>query len=231
MHFDKFIAKLGSTCAGRRSFNPWRDYDKTNDYHRTAPELRRENLREYLNRCRNAKVILLGEAPGYCGCKFSGIPFTDEAMAEDYLFLNWLRPTSNRDSSRWQEKSARVVWPQLGTKCHEVVLWNAYPFHPYEGSKLSNRTPTAKELKRHLKILQSFLALFPDATIFAIGRSAEKALTKLQKNCTLIRHPAYGGQSEFQAGIQSNFKHIFGSTYRPLKDPAYAADSLFEMSL
>ena len=41
-------------------------------------ELRRERLAHYLRERRRARVLLVGEAPGYRGARVSGIPFTSE---------------------------------------------------------------------------------------------------------------------------------------------------------
>lgn len=62
----------------------------TNVYSPVMPqsEICRENLYNYLQRIKNnnSKVMLIGEAPGYHGCRLSGIAFTSEdKFTEDII--------------------------------------------------------------------------------------------------------------------------------------------------
>lgn len=62
----------------------------TNVYSPEIPqsEVCRENLYNYLHRIKNnkSKVMLIGEAPGYHGCRLSGIAFTcEENFTEDIV--------------------------------------------------------------------------------------------------------------------------------------------------
>lgn len=62
----------------------------TNVYSPSIPqgEICRDNLYNYLQRIKNnnCKVMLIGEAPGYHGCRLSGIAFTcEENFTEDIV--------------------------------------------------------------------------------------------------------------------------------------------------
>ncbi|HJW38618.1 MAG TPA: uracil-DNA glycosylase [Candidatus Udaeobacter sp.] len=62
-------------------FNPWWEVDEQNDAGRNAPAIRRRQLRAYLRkRLGKAKLALIGEAVGYRGGHFSGIPMTSERL-------------------------------------------------------------------------------------------------------------------------------------------------------
>ena len=50
-------------------------------------------------------------------------------------------------------------------------------------------------------MLSHFLSLFPDAQVVAIGRVSQKTLAKLGLDAVYIRHPSYGGKSQFVRGI------------------------------
>jgi len=67
-------------------FNPYRD--RNPDFDRIgAAEIRRRNLRHYLDdHAGGASLLLVAEAPGPWGCRFSGIPVTSEAQLVDSSF-------------------------------------------------------------------------------------------------------------------------------------------------
>jgi len=53
-------------------FNPWWEVDEQNDFGRSAPAIRRNQLGAYLHkRLGNAKLGVIGEAVGYRGGHFS----------------------------------------------------------------------------------------------------------------------------------------------------------------
>ena len=60
--------------------NPWREQDETELDLPGAAALRRDYLRRYLAVRPTPRVLLLAEAAGYQGCRFSGIALTCERM-------------------------------------------------------------------------------------------------------------------------------------------------------
>ena len=60
---------------GEGTFNQYRDVTARFDLPNGAA-IRRANLRCYLELFAGASYVLVGEAAGYAGCRFSGIPFT-----------------------------------------------------------------------------------------------------------------------------------------------------------
>ena len=77
---DDFL-RLLKHSPGDAVFNPWWEVDKQNDTGRIAPAIRRRQLRAYLRRRQGkAKLALIGEAVGYRGGHFSGIPMTSERI-------------------------------------------------------------------------------------------------------------------------------------------------------
>src|SRR6266513_4104515 len=77
---EKFMQLLKKSPSGA-VFNPWWEVDEQNDIGRNAPAIRRHQLRAYLQkRLGKAKLAVIGEAVGYRGGHFSGIPMTSERM-------------------------------------------------------------------------------------------------------------------------------------------------------
>jgi hypothetical protein len=183
-------------------FNQYRDWDPALDLP-NAPTIRRANLRRYLETFAGAAYVLVGEAAGYAGCRFSGIPFTGEAQLIGSQRLAWAMAGGLAQSSMgdpWRERSAQIVWPALGGR-RDCVLWNAFPWHPFQDKPLSNRRPRVSELRQASGVLRCFLSLFPQAEVYAIGRVSQKALQNLDVEATYIRHPSHGGKRAFVAGL------------------------------
>src|SRR6266566_5515109 len=77
---EKFIRLLKKSPPGA-VFNPWWQVDKQNDIGRNAPGIRRKQLGAYLRkRLGKTKLAVIGEAVGYRGGHFSGIPMTSERL-------------------------------------------------------------------------------------------------------------------------------------------------------
>lgn len=179
--------------------NPWRDAHP--DFDRDlveSPAIRAANLEAYLrSRVPVCRLLLIGEAPGYQGCRFSGIAFTSERTLEP----------SNRTSRRpegWSEPSATIVHRVLAETGLEdaTLLWNACPFHPAGAGPLTNRTPTPAELAVGAPLLAQLEDILAAAgrrpLVVAIGRSAQRSLPE---GTPVVRHPANGGAGLFRTGI------------------------------
>ncbi|MCP4417035.1 MAG: hypothetical protein GY805_10455, partial [Chloroflexi bacterium] len=169
--------------------------------------------------------LLIGEAPGYRGCRLTGIPFVSShiltglgerlLISERFSIISRLSPEANHSFqvvAEWpqiqKEASATIVWRTIGQWQPLPLLWNIFPFHPHKtNSPQSNRTPTAKEIGAGRPFLQSLLNLFPQITIIAVGKKAATALTKWGIEHTAVRHPAHGGAKQFQATLS---KQILG---------------------
>src|SRR6476659_11260129 len=77
---DNFVRLLKKSPSGA-VFNPWWQIDQENDISRNAPDIRRRQLRAYLcERLGTARLAIIGEALGYRGGHFSGIPMTSERI-------------------------------------------------------------------------------------------------------------------------------------------------------
>ena len=191
-------------------FNPWRDHDDRDHAPRAAaPRKRRENMAAYLEaRRKSARVMLLGEAPSHRGCRFTGIAFCSEVELvhkRDLVAREPLTLTSvDSPTKPMRERSAAVIWDELerGGCAHHVVLWNAFPWHPYQDQLTTNRKPRRTEVEQGKEALQALLGCFPQPLqVFAVGKVAEEALGRWDEvRCAgYIRHPSQGGESRFRA--------------------------------
>lgn len=191
-------------------FNPWRDYDDRDRAPRRAmPAKRRENMQAYIEaRSRTARVLLLGEAPSHRGCRFTGIAFCSEVELTHKADLVARRPlelTSAESATKpVRERSAAVIWGELEHAgcAREVVLWNAFPWHPFGDITTSNRKPRNKEVEQGREALLALLRCFTrKLDIFAVGKVAEEALGRWDEaECAgYIRHPAQGGEAKFRS--------------------------------
>ncbi|HKJ69930.1 MAG TPA: uracil-DNA glycosylase [bacterium] len=220
---QNFLAHLRSSPDGA-VFNPWYESDRDHDQDPGAPSIRREHLYWYLeNRRQRATHLLIGEAIGYQGGHFSGIPMTSErillgqkqsAGIDPNEVFNGVMPRRTSDpavkSRGFTENTATIVWKALRTNDidpYSIILWNTFPWHPYDAERglLSNRTPTGEEFAAGRPHLEQFLELYRDCTPVALGRHARQQLRDLGCQCAHLRHPAHGGAPEFRAGLRKLF--------------------------
>lgn len=203
-------------------FNPWFERDLEHDLTLDAPEIRRRQLRQYLEeRKGRAKYLFIAEALGYQGGHFTGIAMTSERILLGHQKSKYgVKPQDvfcsvppERTSSPelikkgMTEPTATIMWgalADLGINPYEVVLWNAVPWHPYKPEKgiLSNRTPTPIELSAGLNHLHSFIRLFENVRLIAVGRKCEDSMSELGKKHIAVRHPANGGAPKFRKQVR-----------------------------
>src|SRR6266571_1280404 len=210
---EKFLRRLQKSPSGA-VFNPWWQVDKENDIAPKAPRIRREQLRAYLcDRLGKSRLAIIGEALGYRGGHFSGIPMTSERLllgrktgiAPEHILLEITPQRTSKPQKcpdGFSEPTATIVWStllRLKLSPEEFVLWNAFPWHsfnPHRGM-LSNRTPTNSEQSAGIPVLKAFLDLFPCHEVVALGRIAAAQLKDLDVSVRYVRHPASGGAKLF----------------------------------
>ena len=162
---------------------------------------------------KSARVLLLGEAPSHRGARFSGIAFCSEVELthkRDLVAREPLALTSAQSRDKpMRERSAAVIWDELDRAgaAHQVVLWNAFPWHPHGETVTSNRKPRLTEVAQGRDALRALLSCFSyKLSIFAVGKVAEDALRRWEAAaCSgYLRHPAQGGEAKFRAQFRVN---------------------------
>ena len=169
-------------------------------------------LQDYLEpRLNRARILLIAEAAGYQGCRFTGIPITCERMLLDAhkqissaIILGrrgerTSRPDCPFMTSRPQQEKGMneptdtYVWGAIvdnGLDPQDVLLWNIFPFHPHKKSPFSNRTPSDAELAAGLSYAKALLSLCrPDIRVAAIGRKSAETLETSGIPAVAMRHP------------------------------------------
>ena len=197
-------------------FNPWYDWHRSVDVNRKAPMIRRRHLEQYLGLRKRAPYLFVGEALGYRGGRFSGIPMTSERILLNHMTVRGISASdvtgdlSAQRTSRHElgadgftEPTATIVWTQIlqsGIHPNDIVLWNAFPWHPFEPGigLLSNRKPRTTECDEGRGALQSLLQYLNVKRVVAVGRTAGVALRNAGIESLEIRHPARGGADDFR---------------------------------
>jgi uracil-DNA glycosylase len=209
---DKFLRLLKASPSGA-VFNPWWQIDEENDIGPHSPAIRRKHLAVYFReRLGKARLAIVGEALGYRGGHFSGIPMTSERMLlrkqQNIVAGSKPRRTSKPSvcPNGFSEPTATIVWGALlkiGVLPDEFVLWNAFPWHSFDPRRgpLSNRMPNKSEQLSGRPVLKDFLRLFPCEQIVALGKIAAAQLEQLGVNAYCVRHPASGGAKLFRQQI------------------------------
>lgn len=195
-------------------FNQYADADPTLD-RRGAVAIRRSNLRAYLaSFAAPPTLLVVGEAVGYRGGRFTGIPLTSERLLLDHqAFPYGARPTSRGEP--YAEPTASILWGVLAPYRAQVIAWNAVPLHPHAlGDPLTNRTPTVAERRRYLPLLQAVYSRVGVQHAVALGNQAAAALTELGIQHTRVRHPANGGATAFRRQM-AEVLHDLGLTADP----------------
>ncbi len=133
-------------------------------------------LSHYLAAHWTAPTIMVGEAPGKDGARWTGVPFTSCRLL-----------TGSGRTERTASAVHRVL-ADLGYD-DEVLLWNVSALFPPD-----NRTPRKAEIDACSEILD---LVCRGRTVFAIGRCAQRAT-----RAPYIRHPSHGGAALFAAGMR-----------------------------
>ena len=211
-----FEKQLYTFPAHKNLFNQYSELDKRVDLP-NAPEIRRVNLSNYLKSFpEKPSSLILCEAPGPWGCRFSGIPITGENL----LISNAL-PFTGKQSSLdkpklkikksppYREYSAGIFWEIMAPFHPNFFVWNTVPLHPHkDGNILGIRTPSQKEVLSFSALLEEMLKILTPVHCIAVGRKAEFALNYAGVSAQYVRHPARGGANIFRKQMLQFFQKI-----------------------
>ncbi len=206
---DQLIQQLSQTELAPDAFNQYAPGNADN-------AIRRANLRLYLQamRQRTPSTLLVMEAPGYRGCRLTGVPVTSRKILLQGLpaLAMFGREAGYRDldDAGFErvngEQSATIVWGALADLSALPFIWNSFPFHPHKaGQPLSNRKPRAPETLLGLVFLRRIMEMWSFERVVAVGNVAYDTMRRDAIDCHKLRHPAQGGKNDFVAGLSRLF--------------------------
>jgi hypothetical protein len=187
-------------------FNPYADRCPFHDK-QDAPAIRRDNLLRVLERQVEVRTrtIWVGRDFGHRGARRTGISLTDEGHLDclsSALRLTELPLATN--TSPISERTATVTWGLIRRLSTPPVLWNAFPLHPHlPSSPLTNRNHSSVERLETAWSLRALIEGLRPSSVIAIGNDASMALTDMGVTHQKVRHPSYGGQADFVAGMEA----------------------------
>ena len=211
-------------------FNPYSDICPTHDSD-ASPALRRENLESYLT----ASILLgvdtlwMGRDLGYRGGRRTGLPLTDEGHLSEFgSRYPGSRPSKATATEVVVERTASEIWSKITTVKAPPFLWNVFPFHPHEPeSPMSNRRFKSRELEAVHTLNLALVEMLGIVRVLAIGRDAQHYAKRLGLMVEPIRHPSYGGVTEFRASMMRIYPETRQTKQRKLcfDDQAIAASA------
>lgn len=185
-------------------FNPYADVCPNHDKS-DAALIRRRNLELVLNAAITNGIdsIWVARDLGYRGGRRTGLALTDEVHLLWHAKLLATPPLMRATQGPvMAERTANIVWRALRLIDHPIFLWNVFPFHPHQpGDPMSNRCHTRVERKACQRLNLWLIETLHPKKVLAIGRDAQAAMVELDIEPVRIRHPSYGGQAEFFAGL------------------------------
>jgi hypothetical protein len=202
---QSFVAALAETRLPS-VFNPYWETCCVHD-RPDAADVRRRNLVRCLEAALDARAdtIWIARDLGYRGGRRTGVPLTDEIhLVQASALMGGIQLERATLGPVIAERTAAIVWRVLSRIRQPVVLWNIFPLHPHEvDDSLSNRCHTRAEREATWPWLTALIAMIRPTRIVAIGRDAGMALAKINIPVHIVRHPSYGGQADFIAGLDA----------------------------
>lgn len=190
-----------------RVFNPYADRCEIHDLN-DAPRIRATALLNMLKAAAKAEIdaLWIGRDLGYRGGRRTGLALTDDVHLCAHATRWNLSVERATTGSVIAERTAAVIWTMLAQVSAPIFLWNVFPFHPHEAAdSFTNRAHTRSERETGEEFLAELIVMLGPRRLVAIGNDAAQAAERCSRRVEVIhvRHPSYGGQSDFIRQIRS----------------------------
>ncbi len=182
-------------------FNPYADRCVVHDLD-DAPSRRATALLSLLEAAAATKVdaLWIGRDLGHRGGRRTGLALTDDVHVSTHGIRWNVSIERVTTGSMVAERTAAIIWSMLALVSTTVFLWNVFPLHPHErDDPFTNRSHSPRERAIGEALLAELIAMLKPRLLVAIGNNAAKTADRLAtiKGVVRVRHPSYGGQSDF----------------------------------
>jgi hypothetical protein len=195
-HFIAAVRRL----TFENAFNPYADRCAVHDK-QGAPAKRCDALRDILEAAASAGVhsVWIGRDLGYRGGRRTGLALTDDVHVSAHGERWGIATDRSTKGQPVKERTAALAWSVLDEIELPVFLWNVFPLHPHDpGQPFTNRSHRSAERAAGEELLSELLALLRPERVVALGGDAARSAERLAPGRAVrVRHPSYGGQSDF----------------------------------
>lgn len=188
-------------------FNPYGDRCELHDLG-DAPARRSKALLDLMTAASHAEVdsVWIGRDLGYRGGRRTGLALTDDLHVESHGARWGVSIERATAGPMMAERTAAVIWKTISHIGRPIFLWNVFPFHPYESNDpFTNRAHNSNERAFGESLLSELLSLLGPTRVVALGKDAAAVAGRVAgaREVVHVRHPSYGGQTEFTRQIQA----------------------------
>ena len=202
---QQFIQSV-TAVSFENTFNPYVQRCPVHDLE-DAPQRRKAVLLSILKVAAKSEVdaVWIGRDLGYRGGRRTGLALTDDVSMAAHAARWGIRITRPTTGQAVAERTAAVIWNVLSQINSRVFLWNVFPLHPHEQNlPFTNRAHNTRERRAGEELLEALVSLLRPLRVIAIGNDAGNTARRVCDRFEVIqvRHPSYGGQTEFLASMR-----------------------------